>query len=144
MLLAVVILIVVYKGKIHAVYDLRVLSVLDLYREDTGRVLGVVKAAALCDGSADKLVDVLLRLNGYGKNVDRQEFLRQALDLKDFVNSSKSNRLLEQMLVRNTSHPLLATRAYECYEWTQSAQYSGILDWKLPFESFNDALLYLT
>lgn len=120
------------------------LSVLDLYREDTGRVLGVVKAAALCDGSADKLVDVLLRLNGYGKNVDRQEFLRQALDLKDFVNSSKSNRLLEQMLVRNTSHPLLATRAYECYEWTQSAQYSGILDWKLPFESFNDALLHLT
>ena len=41
-------------------------------------------------------------------------------------------------------HSLLATRAYECHEWTQSAQYSGILDWKLPFESFNDALLYLT
>lgn len=90
--------------------------------------LSADRAAALCDGSADKFIDVLLRLNGYGKNVDRQEFLKQALDLKDFVNDSKSNKLLEQMLVRNTSHPLLATRAYECYEWTQSAQYSGILD----------------
>ena len=90
--------------------------------------LSADRAAALCDGSADKLVDVLLRLNGYGKNVDRQEFLKQALDLKDFVNGSKSNRLLEQMLVQDSSHPLLATRAYECYEWTQSTQYSGILD----------------
>ena len=90
--------------------------------------LSADRAAALCDGTADKTIDVLLRLNGYGKNVDRKEFLRQALDLKSFVNDSKSNKLMELMLVQDETHPRLATRAYECYEWSQSAQYAGIID----------------
>lgn len=90
--------------------------------------LSADRAAALCDGTADKTIDVLLRLNGYGKNVDRKEFLKQALDLKSFVNDSKSNRLMELMLVQDETHPRLATRAYECYEWSQSAQYAGIID----------------
>ena len=90
--------------------------------------LSADRAAALCDGTADKTIDVLLRLNGYGKNVDRKEFLKQALDLKSFVNDSKSNKLMELMLVQDETHPRLATRAYECYEWSQSAQYAGIVD----------------
>ena len=90
--------------------------------------LSADRAAALCDGTADKTIDVLLRLNGYGKNVDRKEFLNQALDLKSFVNDSRSNKLLELMLVQDETHPRLATRAYECYEWSQSAQYAGIVD----------------
>ena len=90
--------------------------------------LSADRAAALCDGTADKTIDVLLRLNGYGKNVDRKEFLKQALDLKSFVNDSQSNKLMELMLVQDETHPRLATRAYECYEWAQSAQYAGIID----------------
>lgn len=90
--------------------------------------LSADRAAALCDGTADKTIDVLLRLNGYGKNVDRKEFLKQTLDLKSFVNDSKSNKLMELMLVQDETHPRLATRAYECYEWSQSAQYAGIID----------------
>ena len=90
--------------------------------------LSADRAAALCDGTADKTIDVLLRLNGYGKNVDRKEFLKQALDLKSFVNDSKSNKLMELMLVQDETHPRLATRAYECYEWSQSAQYAGIIN----------------
>ena len=90
--------------------------------------LSADRAAALCDGTADKTIDVLLRLNGYGKNVDRKEFLKQALDLKSFVNDSRSNKLLELMLVQDETHPRLATRAYECYEWSQSTQYAGIIN----------------
>ena len=60
--------------------------------------------------------------------MDRKEFLKQALDLKSFVNDSKSNKLMELMLVQDETHPRLATRAYECYEWSQSAQYAGIID----------------
>ena len=90
--------------------------------------LSADRAAALCDGTADKTIDVLLQLNGYGKNVDRKEFLKQALDLKSFVNDSKSNKLMELMLVQDETHPRLATRAYECYEWSRSAQYAGIID----------------
>ena len=89
--------------------------------------LSADRAATLCDGTADKTIDVLLRLNGYGKNVDRKEFLKQALDLKSFVNDSQSNKLMELMLVQDETHPRLATRAYECYEWSQSTQYAGII-----------------
>ena len=32
------------------------------------------------------------------------------------------------MLVQDETHPRLATRAYECYEWSQSAQYAGIIN----------------
>lgn len=90
--------------------------------------LSADRAAALCDKTADNTIDLLLRLNGYGKNVNREEFLKQALDLKSFVNDSKSNKLLEIMLVQDETHPRLATRAYECYEWSQSEQYTGIIN----------------
>ena len=90
--------------------------------------LSADRAAALCDGTADKNIDVLLRIHGYRKNVNREEFLKQALDLKSFVNDSKSNKMLEQILMQDETHPRLATRVYECYEWSQSAQYSGIIN----------------
>lgn len=90
--------------------------------------LSADRASVLCDGAAEKTVDVLLRINGYGKNIDRAEFLKQAMDLKAFVNDSTSNKFIEQMLVQGESHPRMATRAYECYEWSKSAQYHGILD----------------
>ncbi|WP_255884434.1 MULTISPECIES: M48 family metallopeptidase [unclassified Ruminococcus] len=89
--------------------------------------LSADRAAVLYDGSADKTVDLLLKLHGY-KNVDRQEFLRQAMDLKALVNDSKSNKLMELMLTQDETHPRLATRAYECYEWSHSEQYRGIVD----------------
>ncbi len=90
--------------------------------------LSADRASVLCDGTAEKTVDVLLRINGYGKNIDRAEFLKQAIDLKAFVNDSISNKFIEQMLVQGESHPRMATRAYECCEWSKSAQYRGILD----------------
>ncbi len=90
--------------------------------------LSADRASVLCDGSADKTVDVLLRINGYGKNIDRAEFLKQAMDLNAFVNDSASSKFIEQMLVSGESHPRMATRAYECYEWSKSAQYRGIIN----------------
>ncbi len=90
--------------------------------------LSADRAAVLCDGTAEKTVDVMLRLHGYGKEIDRAEFLKQAADLNAFVNDSASNKLIEQMMVREESHPRLATRAYECCKWSKSAQYRGILD----------------
>lgn len=89
--------------------------------------LSADRAATLCDGNAEKTVDLLLKLHGY-KNVNREEFLRQAMDLNAFVNDSKSNKLMELMLVQDETHPRLATRAYECYEWSKSKRFSEILD----------------
>lgn len=85
------------------------------------------RAAVLCDGDANHTIDLLLRIHGYD-NINRDEFLKQALDLKHFVEESNSNKFLEQMIIKGDSHPRLATRAYECFEWTKTKQYSEILD----------------
>lgn len=90
--------------------------------------LSADRAAVLCDGSSDKTVEMLLKIHGFDENINREEFVKQALDLKEFVNDSKSNKMIEQVLVQWNSHPLLATRAYEVYDWEHSNQYKGIVD----------------
>lgn len=90
--------------------------------------LSADRAAALCDGNAERTVGTLLRVYGYGDNINVDEFIKQALNLKEFVDESSSNKALEQMLIQGESHPRLATRAYECYEWTKTPQYQGIID----------------
>ena len=98
--------------------------------------LSADRAAVLCDGTADKTIDVLLKLHGY-ENINRAEFLKQAMDLNAFVNDSKSNKLMEQMLTQDESHPRLATRAYESHEWTNTEQFRGILDGTYTVEKKN-------
>ena len=90
--------------------------------------LSADRAAVLCDGNADTTIDVLLRIHGYDDKIDKKAFIQQAMDLHEFVNDSKSNRVLAEMLTAEESHPRMATRAYECYTWAQSPQYLGILD----------------
>lgn len=100
--------------------------------------LSADRAAVLCDGTADNIVDMLLRINGYGENVDRSEFLKQAIDLNDFVSESKANLAIEQMLSQWDTHPRIATRAYECYEWSKSSQYTGIVTGTYTVEAKNE------
>ena len=88
--------------------------------------LSADRASVLCDGTPDKTIDLLLRLHGY-PHVNREEFLKQAIDLNAFVNDSKSNKLMELMLTQDETHPRLATRAYECYEWSRSDRFQGIV-----------------
>lgn len=90
--------------------------------------LSADRAAVLCDGDAGKTIDTLLKVHGFEDNINRDEFIHQALDLKAFVNDSQSNKVMEQMIVQWNSHPLLATRAYECYDWEHSDRFHGILD----------------
>ncbi len=94
--------------------------------------LSADRAAVLCDGDAEHTVDLLLKLNGY-KNINREEFLRQAVDLNAYVNDSKSNKLMELILVQDETHPLLATRAYECYEWAKSERFSELMNGTCTF-----------
>ena len=88
--------------------------------------LSADRASVLCDGTPDKTIDLLLRLHGY-PHVNREEFLKQAIDLNAFVNDSKSNKLIELMLTQDETHPRLATRAYECYEWSRSKRFQDIV-----------------
>ena len=85
------------------------------------------RAAVLCDGKPEKMVDALIRIEGYS-DINRDEFIRQAVDLHSFVNETKGNKAIEQMIVGNDTHPRLATRVYECCEWSKSKCFNSILN----------------
>ncbi len=58
----------------------------------------------------------------------RDEFIKQAVDLHSFVNDSKGNKAIEQMVVSSESHPRLVTRVYECCEWSKTDCFKSILN----------------
>ena len=89
--------------------------------------LSADRAAVLCDSTPDVFVDTLLKIRGYGDNINREEFMKQALDLKEFLNDNKSAKVMDEMMHQWNSHPTLATRAYECYEWSNSDIFKQIL-----------------
>ena len=90
--------------------------------------LSADRAAVLCDGNADVFIGSLLKVHGYGEDINKDEFIKQALDLKEFLNDSKSTKALDQLLNQWNSHPSMATRAYECYDFANSDLYKQILD----------------
>jgi Zn-dependent protease with chaperone function len=90
--------------------------------------LSADRAAVLCDGNAEGTVRALLRVHGYGDEINAKAFIEQAIDFRSFVDESAANKALEQMMIADEDHPRLATRAYECYEWANSDLYRGILD----------------
>ena len=89
--------------------------------------LSADRAAILCDGRPETMVDALIRIHGYD-DINRDEFIKQAIDLHDFVNDTKDNKAIEQMVVGNETHPRLATRVYECCEWSKTECFRNILD----------------
>ncbi len=94
------------------------------------------RAAALCDGGSEKTMEVLLRVSGYD-NINRTEFLKQAIDLNELINDSKSNLLMEKMITKNESHPRLATRIFECDKWSKTNIFKGILEGSYTLETFS-------
>ena len=89
--------------------------------------LSADRAAILCDGEPETMVDALIRIHGYD-NINRDEFIKQAIDLHSFVNDAKNNKAIEQMVVGNETHPRLATRVYECCKWSRTERFRSILD----------------
>ena len=101
--------------------------------------LSADRAAVLCDGNADITVDTLLKIHGFDKNINREAFMQQAIDLHDFVNESDANRIIELMITKDESHPRLATRAYECDAWSKTPQFQGILSGTLTVSDLNQS-----
>lgn len=89
--------------------------------------LSADRAAILCDGNPDVMVDTLIRIHGYD-NINRDEFIKQAIDLHSFVNKTNGNKVIEQIIVSNDTHPRLATRVYEGYEWSKTDCFKSIID----------------
>lgn len=96
--------------------------------------LSADRAALLCDGSSYETAKMLLKVNGFDENINIEEFMKQAIDLKDFVNDSTSNKLMQEAMVQWDSHPLLATRVYEIHNWENSDHFRGVVDGTLTVD----------
>lgn len=90
------------------------------------------RAAVICDGAAEKMSDVCMRLAGFDKDIEavanKQEFMRQADEYREMVRDSKWDKTLEFLMFNGNTHPLMAVRALECEEWVKSEQFQSIAD----------------
>ena len=88
-------------------------------------------AAVFCDGP-ERVVNVMLRLAGGGKEVSAEInadlFMQQAAEYKNYVGDSKWNKILEFLVLMNASHPFLAVRAASIHDWCQTDRFQKILD----------------
>ena len=91
------------------------------------------RAAMICDGTASKVIDTMMRFAGYdkdimaGANVDL--FMDQAKEYMELVKNNTWNKTLEFILSQNYDHPLNAVRAYEANEWAKTERFKNIVEY---------------
>ena len=89
--------------------------------------LSADRAAAICDGNAEKTVKMCMHFAGYDKDILEEAnvdaFMEQALAYREMVNDSAWNKTLEFMMLSEVDHPMNAVRAYECSEWGKTDRF---------------------
>lgn len=102
--------------------------------------LSADRAAMICDGTADKVIEMCMRFAGFTGdlltegNVDA--FMEQAVEYRQMMMNSKWNKTLEFLMFSHADHPLNAVRAYECNEWKKSKEFARCIS-LLPQGSSN-------
>lgn len=93
--------------------------------------LSADRAACIYNGDAEKMTEVCMRLAGYGKNnqaeCNKELFMQQALEYKNMIASSKWDKTLEFLMLKDCSHPFHAVRAYECDAWVKTPQFQQFM-----------------
>ena len=110
------------------------------------------RAAILCDGNADNMIELCARLAGFCKGIDEEinidAFMKQAEEYRKIVNENSANKTMEYMAFGFASHPINAVRACEAKEWCNSENflkaknyfdtYRNNIDYKEIAINFND------
>ena len=90
------------------------------------------RAAVICDGAAERMSNVCMRLAGFDKDIEavanKGEFMRQAGEDREMGRDSKWDKTLEFLMFNGNTHPLMAVRALECEEWAAGEQFQSICD----------------
>ncbi len=85
------------------------------------------RAAVLCDGSDENLMELCARFAGYPRNetaaLDLDSFLDQAREYRSLLDKDGVNKAADFMMHSGASHPYHALRALEAREWTSSEEY---------------------
>ena len=99
------------------------------------------RAAILCDGSADNMIEVCARLAGFSKGINEEinidAFMQQADEYRKTVNESSANKTMEYMTFGFSTHPINAVRASEARNWCNSESYTKA---KAYFDTYRDNL----
>ena len=89
--------------------------------------LSADRAAVLCDGTSDKVVEMCMRLSGFTSAVpyemNKDSFMNQAVEYKNLVNDNALNKTLEFMMFNHLDHPINSIRAYESKQWESSEDF---------------------
>ena len=100
--------------------------------------LSADRAAALCDGTTDNVVEMCMRFAGFDKDIPYEAnvdaFMKQAEEYKELIADNVWNKTLSLYLTYNRTHPINAVRAYECKKWEQSEDF---IKSKQFFEAYN-------
>lgn len=95
------------------------------------------RAAILCDGTPDKMLEVCARFAGFDKDIsdgiNMEAFMAQAQEYKDNIQGRAVNRAIEFLMFYQNDHPLNAVRAFEANEWSHSENF---IKSKAYFESY--------
>lgn len=91
------------------------------------------RAAIICDGGSDKVVEMCMRFAGCDKDImahtNVEAFMEQAKEYKELVSNSAWNKTLEFIMFQSYDHPLNAVRAYEGREWAKGERFNNIMDY---------------
>jgi len=89
--------------------------------------LSADRAAVLCMGGPDQLIEMCMRFAGFTKKVNDEmnveAFMKQAEEFSQFTSDNVFNKTMEHLRFSQATHPIHAVRAYECRKWTQSEDY---------------------
>ena len=95
--------------------------------------LSADRAAAICDGSSDKVTEMCMRFAGYDKDIMDEAkvslFMEQAVEYRELAKESAWNKTLEFMYLYNKDHPQSAVRALEAKEWGESDRFKVIQEY---------------
>ena len=100
---------------------------LAFYHWDRCSEFSADRVAVICCGSADPVIETMMRLAGGTTHIDseinKDLFIAQATDYQQSMEKDIVNKGLEFLLTKNDSHPLLAVRAYEAQKFANSAEF---------------------
>ncbi|MGN0430803.1 MAG: M48 family metallopeptidase [Lachnospiraceae bacterium] len=88
------------------------------------------RVAVICCGSAEPVIETMMRLAGgtmhFDEQLNKDLFLSQAIEYRDSMEKDAINKGLEFLLTKNDTHPLLAVRAYEAQAFANSEEFKNI------------------
>lgn len=94
--------------------------------------LSADRVAVICCGSADPVIETMMRLAGGTIHIDseinKDLFISQAIEYQQSMEKGIINKGLEFLLTKNSTHPLLAVRAYEAQKFANSDEFKEILN----------------